>query len=419
MKRSILIISFDYPPVQSSSGLLRILAFSRDLADLGWEVTVLTSCGLANRMKLKENEGLLPNNVKVIRARAFDAARIFSIFGRYPGILEWPDRFSSWVVTATFAGLMQIRKYDTQVILSSYPIASAHLVGYILSKLTSKNWVADFRDPMLMAEHPETKLRRRAHAWVEAKALTYSRVCLFTNTKSLEHHIFKYPSLPHEKFHVVENGYDERLFNEVEQKLRNSTDLIHNKKTLKILHSGTLYPDHRDPIPLFQAICELKEEWNANGVDVKFIFRASGYDSEYEDFIRNKNIGDLVEFRPAIPYRESIEEILTSDALLLVQGKSCRLQVPAKLYEYLRAGKPLISLTDINGATAAVLDGANFSVSASNTSTGEIMNALRITVSSLWNDTSNTLKTMLATIDAESFSRKMKSKQLDEILCDL
>ena len=103
-KPSILILSFHYPPTQSSSGLLRALAFSRDLAEVGWDVTVLTSEMTGQSNPFNTNNALVPDKVNVIRTCAIDTAKSLAIRGRYPGILEWPDRHNSWAITATIRG---------------------------------------------------------------------------------------------------------------------------------------------------------------------------------------------------------------------------------------------------------------------------------------------------------------------------
>jgi hypothetical protein len=47
--------------------------------------------------------------------------------------------------------------------------------------------------------------------------------------------------------------------------------------------------------------------------------------------------------------------MLDSDGLLVLQGADCNHQIPAKVYEYLRAGRPILGLTDPQGDTAGVL----------------------------------------------------------------
>jgi hypothetical protein len=58
---------------------------------------------------------------------------------------------------------------------------------------------------------------------------------------------------------------------------------------------------------------------------------------------------------PAIPYREALAEMMACDALLVMQASNCNAQIPAKIYEYLRAGKPILGLTDPDGDTAHVM----------------------------------------------------------------
>jgi len=50
--------------------------------------------------------------------------------------------------------------------------------------------------------------------------------------------------------------------------------------------------------------------------------------------------------------------MMAVDALLVMQASNCNAQIPAKIYEYLRAGKPILGLTDPDGDTAGVLHSA-------------------------------------------------------------
>ena len=50
--------------------------------------------------------------------------------------------------------------------------------------------------------------------------------------------------------------------------------------------------------------------------------------------------------------------MLCADGLLLFQAAMCNHQIPAKLYEYFRAGRPVLALTDPVGNTAETLRNA-------------------------------------------------------------
>jgi hypothetical protein len=64
---------------------------------------------------------------------------------------------------------------------------------------------------------------------------------------------------------------------------------------------------------------------------------------------------------PPVPYRDALAEMLAADGLLVFQGSPFNNQIPAKIYEYFRAGKPILGLVDTSGETARVLQAAGFS----------------------------------------------------------
>jgi hypothetical protein len=47
--------------------------------------------------------------------------------------------------------------------------------------------------------------------------------------------------------------------------------------------------------------------------------------------------------------------MMRADGLLLLQAANCNEQIPAKAYEYLRCGRPILALTDPVGDTANLL----------------------------------------------------------------
>jgi hypothetical protein len=68
--------------------------------------------------------------------------------------------------------------------------------------------------------------------------------------------------------------------------------------------------------------------------------------------VRTLGIDNLVQFRPMLPYREALAEMLSADAFLVFQGSICNAQIPAKVYEYLYMQKPILGMTDPAGETA-------------------------------------------------------------------
>jgi glycosyltransferase involved in cell wall biosynthesis len=162
----------------------------------------------------------------------------------------------------------------------------------------------------------------------------------------------RYPQLPRDRWCLIENGYDEQSFQEAEALV----DPYKNKNGAKVLlHSGLLYLSERNPTAFFDALAELQQEGRISPEKLQVVFRASGHTEEYRALVSARGLGSLVRLEPPIAYREALAEMLGADGLLLFQASNCNEQIPAKAYEYLRAGKPILALTDEAGDTAAVL----------------------------------------------------------------
>lgn len=396
-------IAFHYPPVKDSSGVHRTLAFSRYLPEYGFKPIILTVkestfSGIDNSLMCH-----IPNDVLVARAGAFDAARDFSIKGYYPLFLALPDRWQSWVLTGVLKGLELIRQYNPKIIWSTYPIATAHLIALILHKITKIPWVADFRDSMTEAEYPKNKTIRSCYQWIEKETIKNAYISVFTAPGAKKMYIQRYGIEFSAKFMVIENGIDENIFKNVSRLKKD----IPNKKTCKLVHSGLLYQQERNPEHFFKAISKLKEDGEINSSDLKIVLRASGNEAEYQKTIINFKIDDIISFEKRIPYNEALLEMINSDGLLLFQGASCNHQIPAKLYEYLRVGKPIIGLVDIHGDTYSTLQKSGHHYMANLDSVEQIINCINNFLKDL---KSNSIKDNRFVTD--KFDRKERTKQL-------
>lgn len=343
-------IAYHYPPLKGSSGIQRTLKFSRYLSELGWNVCVVSAHPRAFSQVSKEQMNEIPADVKVCRAFSLDTAKHLAIAGRYPGFLALPDRWVSWCIGILVSGLCEIRRNRPEVIWSTYPIASAHLGAYLLHKLTGIPWVADFRDSMTEANYPKNKLTFKVCRWIEAITVRNASRVVFTAPGAVRMYAERYPQIPAEKWQIISNGYDEDNF-------RMAVDSIDQRKNypLTLVHSGLLYPSERDPIHFFDALAELKSENVLTADSLRVVLRATGYDDYYRPLLEQRDIQDIVRLEPPVSYREALHEMITTNALLLFQASNCNHQIPAKLYEYIRARRPIFALTDVSGDTATVL----------------------------------------------------------------
>ncbi len=356
----VLMIAFHFPPLRGSSGIQRTLKFAQYLPRFGWLPVVLSAHPRAFANSGADQMGDIPTEVEVYRPFALDTSRHLSFKNRYPGFLALPDRWIPWLLGAVPCGLRLVRRLKPALIWSTYPIATAHLIGYCLHRLSGLPWVVDMRDPMTDDFHPTHPRTRRAYQWIERKTIRHATRVVLTTPGAIATYSQRYPEVPASRYALVENAFDEENFADAEQGLTQPAA----DACFVLLHSGVIYPSERDPLPLFEAIAALM----ANGVIVPGKFelrlRATGHDELMRALIDRCGIAAVVSLAPHVAYRDALREMLSTGGLLILQASNCNHQVPAKLYEYLRARRPILALTDSSGDTAAALRKAGISTIA-------------------------------------------------------
>jgi glycosyltransferase involved in cell wall biosynthesis len=352
-KPSIVMVAYHFPPQTGSSGQLRTLKFAHYLPALGWRPVVITAHPRAYESTDPGTKKSLPEDLSVTHAFALDTKRHLSFRGAYPDLLALPDRWAAWVFGAVPSALRAIRKHRAEVLFTTFPICSAVFIGLIVHRLTKIPWIVDLRDSMTEEGYPRDPRMRRVWRWIERHAVHCASRILFTTPSTRRMYLERYPDLPPERCLVISNGYDERDF--LNLSLRENRPVT-EQRPLRLLHSGTLYPEERDPRPFFQAISRLKSEGRVNKDNLQIAFRAPGSENLFRDIIRDQNIADIVQLQPHVPYHQSLQECADADALLLFQAANCDHQIPAKAYEYLRVARPLLALTTPSGDTAALLN---------------------------------------------------------------
>lgn len=410
MKPSILMVPFHYPPMGGSSGVQRSLFFSSALEDYDWQVLVLTAHSRVH--PITSNEGLkdIPATTIVKRTWAIDVARHLPFGGRFPRILALPDRWSSWVLSAVLSGKKLIKKYRSSVIWTTYPIASSHLIGFFLHKLTGVSWIADFRDPMTEEDYPRNPTVFKFYRWLERKVMENTEYVVVTTPGVKRVYTERYGEECGRKIRIIQNGFDESKFSKAESEIENKENQHESNQPLRMIHSGVIYPEERNPEPLFAAISELKSENKLNSENFRLELRSAGHGDLYEQMLAKYALQDIVSLLPSIPHQENIKDMLSADALLLLQGNTCNEQIPAKAYEYIRSGKPVIALTDKKGDTGQLLTQLGIGTIAALESKDEIKQALA---------NIREICSQFCPLDAQkiqSFSRQHQSKELAELL---
>lgn len=294
---------------------------------------------------------MIPEGTPVHRAWAVDSKRHLSVQGRYFDLFEVPDRWQSWILPGIVKGCRTVWRYDLDLVFSTYPIASAHLIGCAVSRLTGRPWVADLRDPMLQAGVPSSRLRRAAFGWIERLIFRHASRVVVTTQGCADFYVERYGRAVADRLAIIENGYDDELFPAGEAQ----RPQVHRAGPLKLIHSGVIYRDGRDPSNLFQALREMLDAGEVSSDELHIVFRAPGVEVPLADMITNFGLDAMVSIQPPIAYRDALVEMMEADGLLIVQGDSCNRQIPAKVYEYLFARTPIVGLATPEGDTGRLL----------------------------------------------------------------
>ena len=347
MSKTILMVAFEFPPSNGAS-VPRIESFYRYLKSWGWKVIVLTAKPHAYLNK----DNTYKDNIDdlIYRTTALDVQRQLSFKGKYLEIMATPDRWGlTWIPSAIIKGKALIKKYQPDVIWSSSPIPSTH---YIANKLATKHqlpWVADYRDPFHYMNGTAGQWLDKFHKRIDQTTLNNASHITFATSAVKELYEQKYQEIIRQKSTVIENGFDEANFEKLQTLEDKSTPFTDHKFSL--YYSGVLYPNGRDPIPVFNAISKLKVLGHISQANFELIFQGAGNGDDFKKVIDELEIRSLIKFIKPVPFLSALNNMIHADALLLIQDKRFNKQIPGKIYEYLRTNKPLLVKADTMGET--------------------------------------------------------------------
>ncbi len=370
----VLLIAFHFPPLAGSSGIQRTLRLVQHLPTMGWDPIVLTASPRAYERTSDDLMAGIPAATVVRRALALDAARQLSLHGRYVAATARPDRWMSWQFDAVRQGLQLIRAHKPDVIWSTYPIATAHVIGKTLHRRSAVPWVADFRDPMAQEGYPADPITHARFRQIEADAMRLATFSTFTTPSAMATYAQRYPAAA-SRLRVIENGYDEASFAAVDRHQLSRMGPL-SEGAITLLHSGIVYPSERDPTLLMAALRRLLDARKIEPGRLRIRFRAAVADDLILRLANEHGVGAFVECLPPVPYEQALLEMLRADGLIVMQAANCNEQIPAKVYEYLRADRPILGLAAPEGDTASVLRQAGVKHLAALESTDDMVVAL-------------------------------------------
>lgn len=341
MNNTILLVTLEFPPCRSA-GLQRPFRFAQYLQEMGWNPIILTAT--ENVYEFYDNQLKVPSSLanNIFRAKAWNTTSLFSVKGKFPSIVTVPDRYWPWYFTAVRLGRKLIEQFQPSCIWSTYPVLTSHLVARTLQQGSKLPWIADFRDPLQCHYNDSYQEYNWAMRFLEKKIVKNASIVCTVTEEAARLYQQIYASEPANKFTVIENGYVP-----FERQSITVTD-----PRFVLLYSGALYGAVRDIKGVFRALAKLKTKGLIHNRNFVLRFRGSGSAEPHIETMQKLDIVDLVEFCPAVPFEQSIIEMQSSGANLLVQDELFRYQIPSKLYDYIQTRRPILAVCPKNTATA-------------------------------------------------------------------
>ncbi len=347
-------MSFYFPPA-GGVGVRRPLKIAAQLPELGIETHVLAPDD--PRWLHRDEELEPPAGVRVHRARylgprgrrpaeelrqvsgARKLARRAQLFSRR---LIVPDENATWLLTAIPAAIAVVRRERIDVVLTTSPPGSVHLVGAAVKRATGIPWVADLRDPLVAHPHRDVdrlvvRVKDRAQD-VVASVVSRHADAIVPVSDAIAEEMRRLG--PRGQIVPIANGCDFDDFDGLEHTSR---------RPFRLTHTGSFF-GKRDPRPFLTALAQVDD------VEARFVGDFRSADREWAEAL---GVSDRIELIPYLSHRRALELQRDSEALLLLipdAGGRGEGILSGKVFEYLAAGRPILALVPPSGAAARLLN---------------------------------------------------------------
>ncbi|OPX36126.1 MAG: hypothetical protein B1H11_07980 [Desulfobacteraceae bacterium 4484_190.1] len=392
-------VAYYFPP-DSSSGSMRPFYWANYLSRSGWDVSVLTvkkkkflpeqpvdielAKGIQPGVHVVRTNILRPrNNLLSLKDLLFNLkinpfsdsikpqdrtpsinSQDHSLFREIKDILTEilasPDQHIGWLPFAVVRGLRIIKKNRIDLVYATGSPWTCLLIGTILKWLTGCPLILDFRDPWV--SNPVFLVRpvllRKLETFME-QHVVHIADGIIANTEELKtNFLHRYKFLSSDLATCITNGFD--AYQDSKRVSKNWP------KKLIFTHAGSLYFS-RNPKNILLALKKLLDSGKILEREIQFIFLGGieVNDPDISDLLAAPELKTCVEILPRVPHTKVSTYLRESDILFLIQ-LDFPLQVPRKLFDYIAARKPILAITDIEGASAHLMQKYNLGVVVNN-----------------------------------------------------
>jgi glycosyltransferase involved in cell wall biosynthesis len=372
----VLIISYYWPP-SGGAGVQRWLKFVKYLRDFDWEPVVYTP---ENPESPETDESLfrdIPENLQIIRRSIWEPYNIYKQFigkgkqekiqaaflteeKRNPlmeSLSVWirgnffiPDARKFWIRPSRKFLRHYLAKNPVDLIISTGPPHSMHLIAKHIAKFTCLPWIADFRDPWTHIDFYKdlmlTRFADRKHHKLELEVLKEASAIITISNSMAE----KFDSLCHRHYDVITNGYDE---DDIPHEISPPDDKF------SIAHIGTLVGT-RNPVILWEALRAILNQDSDFREDlmIKLVGRV---DFSVNKSIEQYGLSSYVERIDYMPHTVIVKVQQQSQVLLLLINNTPNAKsiLTGKFFEYLAARRPILCIGPPHGDAAVILKETN------------------------------------------------------------
>jgi len=353
------------------SGVQRTLKFAKYLPSFGWEPEILTVSKpsyFAFDASLADD---LPDSTRVHRTASWDALSLIGLFrmGRPPTLngqdidpperlreplslcsqtFFQPDNKIGWLPFAAREGMRLLDNGSFDLVYTTAPPYTGHLVGLALKRLCKRPLVVDFRDAWTLnpLHTYATPFHLRMSRLLERVVLEQADAVVSINQwirDGLLRSVFcRHPR----KFSVISHGFDPEDFEFNEGKSAPPADVF------TITYTGTFY-GARTPKYFLRALRMFLDEMPGARDHVKAVF-VGLFRKDNQWLVQDLHLGDVVQIVPYAEHRESVGYLLRSHLLWITIAEGPTVST-SKLYEYLGAHKPILACVPPDGAAARLV----------------------------------------------------------------
>lgn len=359
MVRNLLVITYYFPPL-GGVGVQRVSKFCKYLPDFGWKPQVIapqpSAFYMADSEMLEEVK-----DVSLYRVGGFDSFRfreklagplkpkIDSPLRWIAQRFSWPDTQSGYVGPAFRQAYRLSQKADA--IFVTAPPWSNLFTGRLLKRVTGLPLIIDMRDPWVRhPQHDKSRWKRALNKRNEKNILEYADAVIAATRAHSRDLLNRYPEMA-PRINYISNGFDSADFSPRKKESRGR-----KRGPLMIAYTGILGLDHINRgTTLYAAIRRLRDEEGITPAKLKVQIMGE-ISSVEEERIRRSGVSNFIERIGHLPHNETMRRLERSDlAWLPYHSEYSDLIVPAKTYEYIGSGVPILATVSPEHETALLV----------------------------------------------------------------